>query len=115
MLEATTAADIDGVTGEKRVCELGRGPVVSFMDRRTIYDKELYWLAFETAVRIGCPCQTKTLVAGGNDAGSIHKSRGGVHTITVNVPCRYIHSPSCMCDVKPLFLHITEATIRNKK
>lgn len=97
VLEATTAADIDGVTGEKRVCELGRGPVVSFMDRRTIYDKELYKLAFDLAT-----CQTKTMIAGGNDAGAIHISGKGVRTISVSVPCRYLHSPSSVIDMSDL-------------
>jgi len=97
VLEATTAADIDGVTGEKRVCELGRGPVVSFMDRRTIYDKELYRLAFDLAT-----CQTKTMIAGGNDAGAIHISGKGVRTISVSVPCRYLHSPSSVIDMTDL-------------
>lgn len=96
VLEATTAADIDGVSGAKRVCALGKGPVVSFMDRSTVYDKELYRLAFETAKESGIPCQTKTMIAGGNDAGVIHTSRSGVRTIAVSVPCRYLHSPSCM-------------------
>ena len=97
VLEATTAADIDGVTGEKRVCELGRGPVVSFMDRRTIYDKELYKLAIDLAT-----CQTKTMIAGGNDAGAIHISGKGVRTISVSVPCRYLHSPSSVIDMSDL-------------
>lgn len=96
VLEATTAADIDGVSGEKTVCRLGGGPVVSFMDRSTVYDKELYKLAFQTAAENNIPCQTKSMIAGGNDAGSIHLSRGGVRTIAVSVPCRYLHSPSCV-------------------
>lgn len=96
VLEATTASDIDGVSGAKKVCSLGKGPVVGFMDRSTVYDKELYRLAFETAEQNGIPCQTKTMIAGGNDSGAIHISRGGVRTIAVSVPCRYIHSPSCV-------------------
>lgn len=96
VLEATTASDIDGVLGAKRVCCLGGGPVVSFMDRRTMYDKELYRLAFDTAAEHGIPCQTKTAVAGGNDAGAIHTSGRGVRTIAVSVPCRYLHSASCV-------------------
>lgn len=47
VLESTTAADIDGADGAKKVCSLGGGPVVSFMDRSTVYDKELYRLAFD--------------------------------------------------------------------
>lgn len=96
VLEATTAADIPSASGADRVCELGKGPVVSFMDRHTMYDKELYKLAFEIAEENGLPCQTKTRVAGGNDAGAIHVSRGGVKTCAVSLPCRYLHSPSCV-------------------
>ncbi|MGN0632840.1 MAG: M42 family metallopeptidase [Oscillospiraceae bacterium] len=98
IIEATTASDIPSSAGEKRVCELGKGPVVSFMDRHTIYDKELYHMAFETAGQLGIPCQTKTLVAGGNDAGAFSVSRGGVRTAAVSLPCRYLHSPSCVID-----------------
>lgn len=100
VLEATTASDIDGVTGAKRVCALGGGPVVSFMDRSTMYDRELYRKAFETAENTGIPCQTKSMVAGGNDSGAIHISGKGVRTLAVSVPCRYLHSPSCVIDLK---------------
>ena len=55
-------------------------------------------MCFETAQRNGIPCQTKTMVAGGNDAGAIHVSRGGVKTCAISVPCRYLHSPSCVID-----------------
>lgn len=99
VLEATTASDIDGVCGAKKVCSLGKGPVVGFMDRSTVYDKEMYRLAFDTAEKLGIPCQTKTMIAGGNDSGAIHISRGGVRTLAVSVPCRYIHSPSCLMAV----------------
>ncbi len=98
VLEATTAADIDGVSGAKMVCSLGNGPVVSFMDRSTVYDKQLYNLAFETAEELGIKCQTKTMIAGGNDSGAIHISGKGVRTLAVSVPCRYLHSPSCVID-----------------
>jgi len=98
VLEATTASDIDGVSGAKRVCALGKGPVVSFMDRSTMYDKELYRIAFETSAEEKIPCQTKSMIAGGNDSGAIHISGKGVRTLAVSVPCRYLHSPSCVID-----------------
>jgi endoglucanase len=102
VLEATTAADIDGASGAKRVCGLGNGPVVSFMDRSTMYDKELYRLAFDIAAEENIPCQTKTMIAGGNDAGAIHISGKGVRTLAVSVPCRYLHSPSCVIETADL-------------
>ena len=102
ILETTTAADLDGVHGEKAVCRLGSGPVVSFMDRATIYDRTLYRLAFDTAAALGVPCQTKTRIAGGNDAGAVHITREGVHTLAVSLPCRYLHSPYTVADVQDM-------------
>lgn len=96
VIEATTAADVPNVPDEKKVCFLGRGPVVSFMDKSTVYDRGLYELAMETAKEKKIPCQPKLAVAGGNDAGSIHLSRGGVKSLAVSLPCRYLHSPSCV-------------------
>lgn len=96
VLETTTACDIAGVSGGKRICELGNGAVVSYMDKGTVYDRELYSLAFNTANKNSIDVQTKTLVAGGNDSGAIHVSRGGIRTCAISVPCRYLHSPSCV-------------------
>ena len=78
VLEATTAADLPGVEGEQAVCRLGKGAVVGFMDSATIYPRDLYELCHKLGAERGIPVQTKTKVAGGNDAGAIHKSRGGV-------------------------------------
>lgn len=102
VVESTTAADIDGVSGNKKVCCLGKGAVVSFMDRHTVYDKELYSIAFEEAEKAGIDCQTKTMIAGGNDSGIIHTTAGGVRTVAVSVPCRYLHSPSCVADLNDI-------------
>ncbi|MDE6091806.1 MAG: M20/M25/M40 family metallo-hydrolase, partial [Ruminococcus sp.] len=102
VLEATTASDIDGVSGAKKVCELGKGAVVSFMDRSTVYDKELYRLAFDIAKEENLPCQTKTMIAGGNDAGAIHITGNGIRTLAVSVPCRYLHSASCVIETDDL-------------
>lgn len=96
VLESTTACDIAGVSGAKKVCELGKGAVVSYMDNGAIFDRELYSLAMKTASENEIPVQTKTLIAGGNDSRSIHVSRGGVRTCAISVPCRYLHSPSCV-------------------
>lgn len=102
VLETTTACDIAGVEGEKKVCELSKGAVVSYMDRSTIYDRELYKLAFDTARELDIPCQTKTVVAGGNDSGAIHKAAGGIRTAAISLPCRYLHSPACVINLKDL-------------
>ena len=102
VVETTTASDIPDTPDRKKVCKLGDGAVVSFMDRGTIYNKDLYKKAFEIAKDNGISCQTKTVVAGGNDAATIHKSVGGIKTIAVSLPCRYIHSGSSVCNSKDI-------------
>lgn len=102
VLETTTAADLIDVPEHKKVCKLGEGATVSFMDRSTLYSKELFDKAFEIAGRQGIKVQPKTVIAGGNNAGAIHKTRAGIKTITINTPCRYLHSPSCVCDKRDI-------------
>lgn len=98
VLEATTASDIAFVLKENAVCSQGKGAVVSFMDRSTVYDMDLFKGAFEKAKENNIKIQPKTTVAGGNDAGTIHKSCSGVRTIAISLPCRYIHSGTCVAD-----------------
>ncbi len=47
--------------------------------------------------------QTKSIVAGGNNAGVIHKAAGGVKTIAVSLACRYLHSPSCVIKADDIY------------
>ncbi len=98
VLEGTTAADLSGVPTESRVCELGGGVAVSFMDRGTVYDKNYY----NAAINSGLKVQTKSAVAGGNNSGTIHLSGSGVRTIALSVPCRYIHSANSVADKKDI-------------
>lgn len=98
VLEGTTAADISGVPEDRTVCKSGEGVAVSFMDGGTVYDRGLY----ETALASGIPCQKKKATTGGNDAAAIHLSREGVKTLALSVPCRYIHSPSSVCDIRDI-------------
>ncbi len=98
VLEATTAADLEGVADENRVCKLGKGVAVSFMDRATLYDRRLY----NAAISSGLTCQIKAAVAGGNNSGAIHLTREGVPTVVLSLPCRYIHSPLSLASQEDL-------------
>lgn len=95
VLEGTTASDIAGTEPEKKVCRLSAGPAVSFMDRGTVYDRAYY----NAALSSGILCQTKAAVAGGNDSSAIHLSRGGVRTLAISAPCRYIHTAVSVADI----------------
>ncbi len=111
VVEATTAADIKGTSPEKQVCHVGDGAVIAFMDKSTIYDKELYSTALALAAERNIKIQVKSLIAGGNDAGAIHSSRGGVKTLAVSLPCRYLHTACGMICVDDIWE--TQNLVRN--
>lgn len=92
-VETTTAADLAGVAPEKRVCVLGNGPVISYMDRGTIYHAAFYRYATELAQRAGIPWQTKEGIYGGNEARAVQTAAAGTRVLAVSLPCRYLHSP----------------------
>lgn len=95
-LEATTAADLEGVSEDKQVCRLGDGPAVSFMDKGNLYTRTLY----DFAISCGEKCQPKAYVSGGNNSRAFALSGEGAATLAVSLPCRYIHSPSCVASLK---------------
>jgi endoglucanase len=92
-LEGTIADDIPKDKDTSPTSELGKGPAITIMDRSFIADRRLVRLLTATAEELGIPCQFKQPGVGGTDAGAIHQTRGGVPSVTVAVPCRYIHSP----------------------
>ncbi len=102
IIDCTTAADIINTPPEKQVCKVGGGAVVSFMDKATLYDAELYATIRELADTEGIVNQTKTVIAGGNDAGAVQKSAGGVKVAAVSLPCRYIHSSAGVVDMQDI-------------
>lgn len=95
-LEATTAADLEGVSEDKQVCRLGDDPAVSFMDKGNLYTRTLY----DFAISCGEKCQPKAYVSGGNNSRAFALSGEGAATLAVSLPCRYIHSPSCVASLK---------------
>jgi endoglucanase len=92
-LEGTVADDIPKEKDVSPTTELGKGPAITVMDRSFIADRRLVQLLTSTAEELGIPYQIKQPGVGGTDAGAIHRSREGVPSVTVAVPCRYIHSP----------------------
>ncbi len=97
-IETTTACDIADTPENKTVCCLNKGAVVSFMDGSTLYEKALFDAAFDVANKTNSKIQVKRGTSGGNDAGAIHLTKSGVRTLTLSVPCRYLHSAECVID-----------------
>ena len=101
-IEATTACDIIDTPENKSVCKLNEGAVVSFMDGSTLYEKGLFEAALKTAEKLNKKIQVKRGTSGGNNAGAIHLTKSGVRTVSLSIPCRYLHSPECVIDKRDI-------------
>ena len=102
VVEGTTAADFKDSKTQSAVCNVGKGPVISFMDGSTIYDKDFIKLAMSAATQNGIDYQMKMAVAGGNDSGRIQRTGSGASTLAVSVAVRYIHTPVGVCSLSDI-------------
>lgn len=102
VLEGTICDDSPKEQDVSPTSEMGKGPAISVMDQTVISDKGLVQLLISTAEKEKIPYQIKQPGKGGTDAGAIHLARGGVPTVPVAVPCRYIHSPVSLMSKKDL-------------
>lgn len=99
VLETTASGDQPGVSAPENCCKLGGGAVVPFMDRGTVYPRSLYRRCMALAKEKGIPVQTKTVIAGGNDAGAYQKARGGVKCLNLSAAGRCLHTPCVITDL----------------
>jgi endoglucanase len=93
------------VDESKRVATVGKGGVLSLLDRSTIYDRDMIDFALDNAKRENIPVQVKRYVSGGNDAAHIQKSGMGVRCMAFSAPTRYLHAPvsvAAVCDYEAM-------------
>ena len=93
VLGGTICDDLPKEQDVSPTTELGKGPAISLMDRSVFADRRLVEHLVATADRLGIPYQFKQPGLGGTDAGAIARSKSGVPSLPVSVPCRFIHSP----------------------
>ncbi|MBE6956392.1 MAG: M42 family metallopeptidase [Ruminococcaceae bacterium] len=105
VLETTTAADLPSSAEHQRVCIPGDGPVISYMDGGTIYDRGLFELLRDTAERNEIPWQMKHYIAGGTDARAVQRTKTGVRVAGLAAAVRYLHAPAGVGSIRD-FDHI---------
>jgi tetrahedral aminopeptidase len=94
VLECTGANEVPVKKDLSPSTRLGAGPAITVMDGSFIADRRLVDLLAGTASAHGIPHQFKQPNVGGTDAGAIHRARDGIPSVTLAVPCRYIHAPA---------------------
>ncbi len=73
---------------------LCKGAAIKIKDSGMITQPWLKDWMIETAENNNIPYQREVLLGGTTDASAIQKSRAGVATGCISIPCRHIHSPS---------------------
>ncbi len=91
-LDVTLCCDTPGVPAEEAVCQLGEGAAIKVMDSGSISSRDLVDEFVELAKRKKIKHQMEILPLGGTDASPAQRTRVGYKTITLSVPCRYVHT-----------------------
>jgi putative aminopeptidase FrvX len=100
VLEGTFSNEAPGLAPEEQFPRLGKGPVLTIQDRSLMAHERLLSALRGTAARLRIPVQFKRPGLGATDAGRISLTGTGVAAAVVSVPCRYIHAPAALLDVR---------------
>ena len=92
-----TAGEIDG---QRMQVALGKGPTVKIKDSSVQCNPQVMELLRKAAKASKIPYQDEILLAGGTDTAAVQKTRAGILSGCVSIPCRNIHAPAEMVSVK---------------
>lgn len=84
----------------KMVVKLGAGPTIKIKDVSLLCNPQVIAHLRQAAKEGDVPYQDEVLTAGGTDSAAIQKTRGGVLSGCISIPCRYIHSQNEMVSLK---------------
>jgi len=98
-IDVTLAGDFPGNPEQDQVARLGKGPAIKIMDGSLLCDPKIVRHFRDVADQHEIPYQLEILPRGGTDAGGIQRSRGGVPSFTLSIPCRYVHTVNEMVSI----------------
>jgi len=94
-VDTAVAGDHPEVKPDEAPIKLGGGPVVTLVEagaRGNVAEKRLVQKILEIAKKAKVNIQLEVIDGGATDASSVHNLKGGVPSIALGVPTRYIHS-----------------------
>ncbi len=90
----------DTPEAKKMDVKLGGGAAIKVKDSSLITSPLVKDMMVEIAEKANIKYQLEVLARGGTDAGAIHLTREGVLAGCISIPCRYVHSPAEMVDLR---------------
>ncbi len=100
VLEGTTAADVPDSKEAGYSTQLGLGPALTFRDGAMIANQSLVKYLINICAKKEINYQLRKFTKAGTDGGKIHLTQEGIPTAVISVPCRYIHSPVSVINLK---------------
>ncbi len=79
---------------------LGSGPAIKIRDGGMISDPRIVEWMTRAADKARIPYQREVLLSGTTDARAMQLVRAGIPVGCISIPCRYVHSPSEMVDMR---------------
>lgn len=89
-VDVTGADELDSL--HEGSSKLGSGAAIKVMDTSVIAHPDVVRHLADLSRQQAIPHQRDVLLRGGTDAGAMHKSRSGVPSGGISIPCRYIHT-----------------------
>ena len=100
VIETTIAADTPEIKEHELSTSLGGGPAFTVKDDSVIVHPHLLDRLVQVAGEQKRPYQFRRFGGSFTDAGAIATAGGGVAAAVISTPCRYIHSPFSMLNLK---------------
>ena len=84
---------------------LDKGPVITLVEASAmgnVADRIIREMFMDTAKKAKIPVQLEVVEGGATDAASVYSVRGGIPSIAIGIPTRYIHSNVSVCAEKDI-------------
>jgi len=106
-LDTTLANDYPGITESDQITHLGAGVGIKIMDASFISHPRLVDHFRAIAEKAKITHQMEVLTRGGTDGAAMQRARGGLPSITLSIPTRYIHTVNEMINSNDVEAAIT--------
>ncbi len=99
-VDTSIAGDHPEMSEDEALIKLHKGPALCLVEaggRGNVADSKLRDASISVAKKSKTPYQLEVIEGGATDAASVYGERGGIPSIAICVPTRYIHSNVAVC------------------
>jgi len=104
-VDTAIAGDHPEMIEDEAIVHLFKGPVITLVEaggRGNVADKKLRDVCINVARKNKIEYQLEVIEGGATDAASVYGEKGGIPSIAICVPTRYIHSNVAVCSIEDI-------------